>query len=89
VSDIKNLLNLTIQGDNTYSILLMMKYGKICEGRLENFNPEKDRMTLTEVRRKILEQTTIFEADDLIQAPYNPDALIMTYVLKLEREVFH
>jgi len=53
-------------------------------GRLENFNQETDRITLTEVRRKILEQTTIFNPDDLIPVPCNPDALMMGYVLKLQ-----
>ena len=57
-------------------------------GRLENFNPETDRMTLTEVRRKILEQTKIFNPDDLIPVPCNPDALVMGYALKLEDDVF-
>jgi uncharacterized radical SAM superfamily Fe-S cluster-containing enzyme len=57
-------------------------------GRLENFNPETDRMTLTEVRRKILEQTSIFNADDLLPVPCNPDALVMGYALKLGEEVF-
>lgn len=53
-------------------------------GRLKNFNHETDRITLTEVRRKILEQTEIFTSDDLIPVPCNPDALVMGYVLKLE-----
>ena len=53
-------------------------------GRLENFNLETDRITLTEVRRKILEQSTIFNADDLIPVPCNPDALVMGYVLKFQ-----
>ena len=53
-------------------------------GRLDNFNDETDRITLTEVRRKILEQTEIFATDDLIPVPCNPDALVMGYVLKLE-----
>lgn len=57
-------------------------------GRLENFNSETDRMTLTEVRRKILEQTSVFNADDLIPVPCNPDALVMGYALKLGDEVF-
>jgi uncharacterized radical SAM superfamily Fe-S cluster-containing enzyme len=52
-------------------------------GRLNNFNQETDRITLTEVRRKILEQTHIFNPDDLIPVPCNPDALVMGYVLKL------
>lgn len=57
-------------------------------GRLEHFNPETDRMTLTEVRRKILEQTDVFNSDDLLPVPCNPDALVMGYALKLANEVF-
>ncbi|WP_204344548.1 radical SAM protein [Psychroserpens algicola] len=57
-------------------------------GRLDNFNPETDRMTLTEVRRKIMEQTSIFNSDDLLPVPCNPDALVMGYALKLDGEVF-
>jgi uncharacterized radical SAM superfamily Fe-S cluster-containing enzyme len=52
-------------------------------GRLNSFNPETNRITLTEVRRKILEQTNIFSPDDLIPVPCNPDALMMGYILKL------
>lgn len=57
-------------------------------GRLENFDALEDRITLTEVRRKILEQTTVFNADDLIPVPCNPDALVMGYALKLGEEVY-
>ncbi|CAL2103603.1 Radical SAM protein [Tenacibaculum sp. 190130A14a] len=57
-------------------------------GRLENFDPTKDRITLTEVRRRILEQTSIFEQEDLLPVPCNPDALVMGYALKLDNEVF-
>lgn len=57
-------------------------------GRLEHFNPETDRMTLTEVRRKILEQTNVFSPDDLLPVPCNPDALVMGYALKVDDEVF-
>ncbi len=57
-------------------------------GRLDNFNPGTDRMTLTEVRRNIMEQTTIFNSDDLLPVPCNPDALVMGYALKLGGEVF-
>ena len=52
-------------------------------GRLDNFQEQSGRITLTEVRRKIMEQTKIFEPDDLIPVPCNPDALMMGYVLKL------
>ncbi|OAD91699.1 radical SAM protein [Aequorivita soesokkakensis] len=57
-------------------------------GRLEDFNTETDRITLTEVRRKILEQTDVFNAEDLLPVPCNPDALAMGYALKLGDEVF-
>ncbi|SRX75518.1 radical SAM protein [Aequorivita antarctica] len=57
-------------------------------GRLEDFNTETDRITLTEVRRKILEQTEVFNAEDLLPVPCNPDALVMGYALKLGDEVF-
>lgn len=57
-------------------------------GRNENFDVNKNRITLTEVRRKILEQFPIFESDDIIPVPCNPDALAMGYALKLNNEVF-
>jgi hypothetical protein len=56
-------------------------------GRLENFQVDENRITLTEVRRKILEQSPIFEPDDLIPVPCNPDALVMGYALKMGKEV--
>ncbi len=56
-------------------------------GRLENFNSQTDRITLTEVRRKILEQSDIFNADDLLPVPCNPDALVMGYALKMKNKV--
>ena len=57
-------------------------------GRFDDFNPETDRMTLTEVRRKTMEQTNVFNSDDLLPVPCNPDALVMGYALKLGDEVF-
>lgn len=57
-------------------------------GRTTDFNPAKDRITLTEVRRKILQQTNIFQPEDLIPVPCNPDALVMGYALKLAGQVF-
>src|SRR6185437_3363564 len=52
-------------------------------GRLENFNPATDRLTLTEVRRKILEQTAVFRPEDVIPVPCHPDSIAMAYALKL------
>ncbi|HEX3685741.1 MAG TPA: radical SAM protein [Bryobacteraceae bacterium] len=51
-------------------------------GRYENFDPARDRLTLTEVRRKILEQTKVFRAEDIIPVPCHPDSLAMAYALK-------
>jgi len=56
-------------------------------GRLENFNPATDRLTLTEVRRGILEQTNVFRAEDVIPVPCHPDSLAMAYALKLDGKV--
>ncbi len=56
-------------------------------GRLENFNPATDRITMTDVRQRIIDQTTIFEPNDLIPVPCNPDALVMGYALKLAGEI--
>ncbi|MEW6126903.1 MAG: radical SAM protein [Acidobacteriota bacterium] len=56
-------------------------------GRLEQFNPATDRLTLTEVRRKILEQTQVFRPEDIIPVPCHPDSLAMAYALKLGGEV--
>jgi 7,8-dihydro-6-hydroxymethylpterin dimethyltransferase len=51
-------------------------------GRLDAFDPATDRLTLTEVRRKILEQTTVFRAEDVLPVPCHPDSLAMAYALK-------
>jgi len=56
-------------------------------GRLEKFNPATDRLTLTEVRRKILEQTNVFRPEDVIPVPCHPDSLAMAYALKLAGKV--
>jgi 7,8-dihydro-6-hydroxymethylpterin dimethyltransferase len=56
-------------------------------GRLEKYDPATDRLTLTEVRRKILEQTTVFRPEDVIPVPCHPDALAMAYALKIDGEV--
>jgi uncharacterized radical SAM superfamily Fe-S cluster-containing enzyme len=52
-------------------------------GRLVNFDQAKDRLTLTEVRRRILEQTSVFKPEDIIPVPCHPDSLAMAYALKM------
>ena len=56
-------------------------------GRLENFDPARDRLTLTEVRRKILEQCSVFKPEDVIPVPCHPDSLALGYALKLDGKV--
>ena len=51
-------------------------------GRTVGFDPGRDRLTLTEVRRKILEQFPIFAPEDVLPVPCHPDALAMAYALK-------
>ena len=54
---------------------------------IRNFNPATDRLTLTEVRRKILQQTGIFQPEDIIPVPCHPDSLAMAYALKIGGQV--
>lgn len=56
-------------------------------GRLENFNPETDRVTLSEVRQEILKQSTLFNSDDIVPVPCHPDAISMAYALKIENKL--
>ena len=57
-------------------------------GRLAGYNRAEHRLTLTEVRRRILDQTRairpdLFKDEDLIPVPCHPDSLAMAYALKL------
>ena len=51
-------------------------------GRIDGYDDALHRLTLSEVRRKILEQSTLFKSEDLIPVPCHPDALCMGYALK-------
>ena len=56
-------------------------------GRRTRFDPSRDRLTLTEVRRKLLEQSKLFRPEDVIPVPCHPDSLAMAYALKLNGKV--
>ncbi len=56
-------------------------------GRLGRFDPATDRLTLTGIRRRILEQTRVFRPEDVIPVPCHPDSLAMAYALKIDGEV--
>jgi uncharacterized radical SAM superfamily Fe-S cluster-containing enzyme len=51
-------------------------------GRLDGITPKSERLTLTEVRQRILDQSDMFRAEDIIPVPCNPDALAMGYALR-------
>ena len=53
-------------------------------GRLDGYDDESHRLTLTEVRRRILEQSSLFQPEDLVPVPCHPDALCMGYAFKAE-----
>lgn len=52
-------------------------------GRLEDFDPAVDRLTLSEVRREIIDQSDLFQEEDMIPVPCHPDCLAMGYALKM------
>ncbi|MEQ1502391.1 MAG: radical SAM protein [Myxococcota bacterium] len=56
-------------------------------GRVEGYDPSVHRLTVTEVRRRIHEQSSTFTDADLVPVPCHPDALVMGYALKLGGEV--
>ncbi len=56
-------------------------------GRTDDFDPTTDRLTLTEVRRAILDQSDIFAEEDMIPVPCHPDSLAMGYALKVEDQI--
>jgi 7,8-dihydro-6-hydroxymethylpterin dimethyltransferase len=56
-------------------------------GRLGNYDSASHRLTLSEVRRRILSQTCTFKPEDLIPVPCHPDSLAMAYAMKLAGKI--
>lgn len=54
-------------------------------GRVENFSI-KNRLTVSEIRRYIAEQSDLFSLQDIVPVPCNPDTLAMAYALKQGNE---
>jgi uncharacterized radical SAM superfamily Fe-S cluster-containing enzyme len=52
-------------------------------GRVESYDARVNRLTVSEIRRRIAEQTQAFTLSDIIPVPCNPDTLAMGYALKL------
>ena len=57
-------------------------------GRVEDYSAKEHRLTLSEVRRKITEQTNVFTLADIVPVPCNPDNLAMGYALKQNNQIF-
>ena len=51
-------------------------------GRNENFDAKRDRIVLSDIRRKIIEAGTPFGAGDIIPLPCNPESIAIGYALR-------
>ncbi len=55
-------------------------------GRLQNYRDD-ERLTVSEIRQEIINQSNIFTSEDIIPVPCHPDTLAMGYALKNKDEV--
>ena len=51
-------------------------------GRNTGFDPARDRIVLSEIRRAIIDQWGVFGEDDLIPLPCNPEAISIGYGMR-------
>lgn len=51
-------------------------------GRVDDIDKKEERLTLTGVRRRILEQSDLFAPADILPVPCHPDCIAMAYALK-------
>ena len=51
-------------------------------GRNDGFEPQRDRIVLSEIRRAIIDQWGVFGDDDLIPLPCNPEAISIGYGMR-------
>jgi uncharacterized radical SAM superfamily Fe-S cluster-containing enzyme len=51
-------------------------------GRVDGYDPTLHRLTVSELRRRIVEQTRLFTPQDVVPVPCNPDSLAMAYAVK-------
>jgi hypothetical protein len=56
-------------------------------GRNENFEPKRDRALLSDIRRRIVEDSGIFGERDMIPLPCNPSAITIGYGVRNGRHV--
>jgi hypothetical protein len=66
-----------------YSCVRGITYQPIQDaGRNENFDKNRDRILLTDVRRFLYEQSSVFKANDIIPLPCNPSSIAIAYGLR-------
>lgn len=58
-------------------------------GRADGYDAAQHRLTVSELRRRIVEQSGLFTADDVVPVPCNPDTLAMAYALRDEGGALH
>ncbi|NOX83498.1 MAG: radical SAM protein [Alphaproteobacteria bacterium] len=51
-------------------------------GRNDNFDKQKNRLTLTDVRFQVAETSGVFDASDMIPLPCNPESICIGYGLR-------
>jgi uncharacterized radical SAM superfamily Fe-S cluster-containing enzyme len=51
-------------------------------GRNENFDKDLDRIVLSEIRQRIVEDSGVFGPDDMIPLPCNPESIAIAYGLR-------
>jgi uncharacterized radical SAM superfamily Fe-S cluster-containing enzyme len=56
-------------------------------GRNENFDPRRDRALLSDIRRRIVEDSGVFGETDMIPLPCNPSAITIGYGVRNGRNV--
>ncbi len=56
-------------------------------GRNEDFNPRRDRVLLSDIRRRVVEDSGVFGEADMIPLPCNPTAISIGYGLRSGKTV--
>jgi 7,8-dihydro-6-hydroxymethylpterin dimethyltransferase len=56
-------------------------------GRNEGFDKDRDRIVLSEIRKRVVEESGVFGADDMIPLPCNPETISIGYGLRDGRSV--
>jgi uncharacterized radical SAM superfamily Fe-S cluster-containing enzyme len=56
-------------------------------GRNDGFDPARDRIVLSEIRRAVIDQWGVFGEDDMIPLPCNPEAIAIGYGMRAEGRI--